>query len=121
MSASVGVDDYSGDRGSVVFQVFADGTLVADSRTMTGSTATKVVNATVSGAQTLRLVGTDAGDGINHDHADWATPRSPAPDHSLVPVAENESATGSPHSGAVNLYRASTAPLTPNEAVLTEE
>jgi alpha-galactosidase len=72
VTASVGVDDEAGDRGSVVFQVFADSALVADSGTMTGAAATKALTATVSGATTLRLVVTNAGDGIDYDHADWA-------------------------------------------------
>ncbi len=72
VTALVGVDDYSGDRGSVVFQVFADGTKIADSGTMYGSTATKSLTANVSGAEIVHLTVTDAGDGINHDHADWA-------------------------------------------------
>ncbi|WP_158839554.1 NPCBM/NEW2 domain-containing protein [Saccharothrix deserti] len=75
-TASVGVDDeVAGADGSVVFQVFADGTKVADSGTLTGSSAAKSLSAGVSGADVLRLVVTDAGDGIDYDHADWGSPR----------------------------------------------
>ena len=56
----------------MVFQIFADGTKVADSGTMTGTAAAKKLTADVTGANELRLVVTDAGDGINYDHADWA-------------------------------------------------
>jgi alpha-galactosidase len=72
-SASVGVDDeVASTKGSVVFQVFADGTKVADSGTLTGASAVKQLSASVSGADQLRLVVTDAGNGIDSDHADWA-------------------------------------------------
>ncbi len=42
-TASVGVDDEVGDNGSVVFQVFADGTKLFDSGKMTGASATQNV------------------------------------------------------------------------------
>lgn len=71
-SAAVGVDDEVGSNGSVVFQVWADGTKLYDSGTMTGATATKAVNVDVTGRSELSLVVTDAGDGNAYDHADWA-------------------------------------------------
>ena len=72
-TADVGVDDESGSAGSVVFQVWADGTKLYDSGTMTGTTATKVVSVDLTNRQELRLVVTDAGtDGNVSDHADWA-------------------------------------------------
>lgn len=77
--ADVGVDDEVGNTGSVVFQVWADGTKVFDSGTMTGSSATKSVNVSVADRSELRLIVTDAGNGISDDHADWAGAR-------LVPV-----------------------------------
>ncbi|MEV4315727.1 NPCBM/NEW2 domain-containing protein [Actinocrispum sp. NPDC049592] len=74
-SASVGVDDeVASTKGSVVFQVFADGTKIADSGTMTGATAAKQLSGSIAGADQLRLVVTDAGDGNNSDHADWGNP-----------------------------------------------
>lgn len=74
-TADVGVDDEVGTRGSVVFQVFADGVKLYDSGVMTGASATKRVNVGVVGRQELRLVVTDAGNGISYDHADWADPK----------------------------------------------
>jgi alpha-galactosidase len=72
-SASVGIDDeVASTKGSVVFQVFADGTKVADSGTLTGASAAKQITADLSGADQLRLVVTDGGNGIDSDHADWA-------------------------------------------------
>jgi alpha-galactosidase len=59
----------------VVFQVFADATKVADSGTTTGSSPAKSLSATLSGADVLRLVVTDAGNGIDSDHADWGSPK----------------------------------------------
>jgi alpha-galactosidase len=71
-SAKVGVDDEEGTKGSVVFQVFADGTKLADSGLMTGSTATKTLTADITGRTTLQLVVTNGGDSADYDHADWA-------------------------------------------------
>ncbi|MER0478519.1 NPCBM/NEW2 domain-containing protein [Streptomyces sp. Edi2] len=71
-SAQVGIDDESGDRGSAGFEVWADGKQVAASPAVTGADAAKAVSAQVTGAQTVRLVVTDGGDGIDYDHADWA-------------------------------------------------
>ena len=71
-SSNVGVDDEVGSNGSVVFQVWADNTKVADSGRMTGADPAKYVTANLSGAQFLRLVITDAGNGNTYDHADWA-------------------------------------------------
>jgi hypothetical protein len=73
--ADVGVDDEVGSGGSVVFQVWADGTKLFDSGTMTGSTATRPVTVDVTGRTTLTLVMTDAGDNINYDHGNWAAAR----------------------------------------------
>jgi hypothetical protein len=71
VSAVVGIDDEKA-AGTVVFQIYKDGTKVADSGTVTATTAPKALTADITGATQLRLVVTDAGDGINNDHADWA-------------------------------------------------
>ena len=70
--AQVGVDAEVGSRGSIVFQVW-DGTsrLLYDSGVRRGGMQAAPVNVSVSGVQNLRLVVTDAGDGISYDHADW--------------------------------------------------
>ncbi|MFH9871516.1 NPCBM/NEW2 domain-containing protein [Streptomyces lydicus] len=70
-SARVGIDDEAGDRGSVRFEVWADGRLVTSTGTLTGTDAATTVSAAVTGAETVRLVVTDGGDGIDYDHADW--------------------------------------------------
>jgi len=73
--ADVGVDDEVGTRGSVVFQVFADGAKLYDSGVLSGTTATKTLDVDVTGKSKLQLVVTDGGDGIDSDHADWAAAR----------------------------------------------
>lgn len=73
--ADVGVDDEVEDRGSVVFQVVADGATLFDSDVMTGTSETKKVSVDVTGKQELKLLVNDAGDGIGSDHADWAGAR----------------------------------------------
>lgn len=73
--SDIGVDDESGSAGSVVFQVWADGAKLYDSGVMTGNSATKKVNVSVSGKSQIKLIVTDAGDGKNSDHADWANAR----------------------------------------------
>ena len=74
-TASVGVDDEVGTRGTLAFHVFVGTTNLYDSGTMTGASATKLVDLAVSGGTELRLVITDAADGVNYDHGDWAAAR----------------------------------------------
>ena len=71
-SAKVGVDDEVGDRGSVVFEVWADGTKLYSSGVMNGASSTKDVLLDIRGKNELRLVVTNASDGSDFDHADWA-------------------------------------------------
>jgi glucose/arabinose dehydrogenase len=94
--SDIGVDDTVGSSGSVVFQVWADGVQIYDSGLMTGSTATRTVDADVTGRQNLRLVVTDGGNGVAFDHANWAGARlvsgPPAPD-TTPPTATLTAAT----------------------------
>ncbi|MFC4454820.1 NPCBM/NEW2 domain-containing protein [Deinococcus sonorensis] len=71
-TSDIGVDDEVGSLGSVVFQVWADGTKLYDSGTMTGDSDTKSISVDISGKDELKLVVTDAGDNNYFDHADWA-------------------------------------------------
>lgn len=73
--SEVGIDDEVGSAGSVVFQVLVDDVVRFDSGVVTGSTATKPFDIDVAGAGSLKLVVTDAGDGNDSDHADWANAR----------------------------------------------
>ena len=70
--AYVGVDDEVDAKGSVVFQILADGVLLFDSGIMTGDSNTKLANVDVTGKQTLSLVVNDGGNGDGYDHSDWA-------------------------------------------------
>jgi hypothetical protein len=78
-TAWVGVDDFlknnpEAPKASVVFQVFGDGKKLFDSGVMKIGEPAKRVSVDVAGVQELKLVVTDAGDGISCDHADWAEP-----------------------------------------------
>jgi alpha-galactosidase len=71
-TAMVGVDDETGTKGSVRFEVWVDGKKVADSGLMRGKQVPKLFSADLHAAKTLRLAVTDGDDGIDFDHADWA-------------------------------------------------
>jgi alpha-galactosidase len=72
-SALVGVDDEVGDAGgTVAFEVWADGTRLATTGTLTGADAAQPLTADVTGAEYVELVVMDARDGNRSDHADWA-------------------------------------------------
>jgi alpha-galactosidase len=71
--SDVGVDDeVTSSAASVTFEIWADGAKVAETGVMRASSPTQTLTADVTGATTLRLVVTTAGDGTNSDHADWA-------------------------------------------------
>jgi hypothetical protein len=74
-TAKIGVDDEipSTWPASVVFQVWADGAKLYSSPTMTAASATRGVQVSLTGRSKLSLIVTDAGDGPNSDHADWAS------------------------------------------------
>jgi beta-galactosidase GanA len=75
LSAVVGVDDETGNSGSVVFSVLADGKVVYTSPTLRGTDAGVPITVDVSGARIVDLVVGDSGDGNGLDHADWADAR----------------------------------------------
>ncbi|WP_328833042.1 NPCBM/NEW2 domain-containing protein [Streptomyces sp. NBC_00252] len=72
VTADVGVDDEKGANGTVAFEIWADGTEVASTGVLTNAMPAQPVTADVTGAQVVRLVVTDGGDGVDSDHADWA-------------------------------------------------
>ncbi len=86
--SDIGVDDEETKYGTVDFQVIADGVKIYDSGTMTATSATKSINVSVAGVQQLTLICTDAGDGPDYDHGDWAGARltSTAPAGAAVPL-----------------------------------
>jgi hypothetical protein len=73
-SAVVGVDDFQRNSpySSVVFQVEADGKVIYESPVMRGDSEPQRLDLDVLGVERLTLRVTDAGDGNNSDHADWA-------------------------------------------------
>ncbi|WP_120512418.1 NPCBM/NEW2 domain-containing protein [Photobacterium salinisoli] len=74
--AVIGVDDEVGNNGSVVFEVWLNGSLAYQSVTLTGSQAPVTVNLPIpSNVTELKLVVGTAGDGDGYDHADWADAR----------------------------------------------
>ena len=77
--AVIGVDDVAGPAGSVVFQVWADGSKLYDSGVVTGASAAIPIDVDVAGRTNLRLVVTDGGDGDASDLADWADARLVSP------------------------------------------
>jgi alpha-galactosidase len=75
LTTDVGVDDEKAASGTVTFEIWADDRKLADSGVMDTAMPAKTLTADLTGATLLRLVVTDAGDGTNSDHADWADPR----------------------------------------------
>lgn len=71
-TADVGVDDETEGRGSIQFQVWLDGKLKAQSAVLKGKDPAQHLDVNLKGGKRLELIVTDAGDGIDYDHADWA-------------------------------------------------
>ena len=71
----IGVQWQGGGKGSVIFQVQVDGKTVFESQPLSDSEPAQEVSVPLDGAQQLRLVATDAGDGIGCDMANWADAR----------------------------------------------
>jgi alpha-galactosidase len=74
-TATVGVDDEVGQRGSVVFKVVGDGKTLWESGVLRGGDAAKEASVDLHGVNKLLLLVGDAEDDINYDHADWADAR----------------------------------------------
>lgn len=94
--AYVGLDREANNSGSIVFQVYVDDNKVFDSGTMRRNTPAIPVNVDLTGANKLKLVVTDNGDGNSNDHADWADTKfilkddtTPPSDVSNVDVVED--------------------------------
>ncbi|MFN8556294.1 MAG: NPCBM/NEW2 domain-containing protein [Dehalococcoidia bacterium] len=111
--ADVGVDDEVGAGGSVVFQVWADGVKLYDSGVMTGTTATRAVVVDLTGRNELRLVVTDAGNGLDSDHGDWADARVQCGADTTSPTVP----TVLPAAGATGVATGATVQATFSEAI----
>jgi hypothetical protein len=74
--AEIGVQWQGGkNAASVIFQILVDGKKVFESGVMRENDPPRPVSVSVEGADELRLVANDAGDGIICDCADWADAR----------------------------------------------
>jgi alpha-galactosidase len=71
-TSDVGVDDEAGGLGSVVFQVWADGTKLFDSGIMKGKMPAKSLSVDVTNKSELSLFVDNGGDDRHQDHVDWA-------------------------------------------------
>jgi hypothetical protein len=73
-SSAVGIDDETNGQGTGVdFQVVANGVVLFDSGTLTGTSAIKYTgNINVTGVTTLRLLVNIVGANNYYDHSDWA-------------------------------------------------
>jgi alpha-galactosidase len=69
--AWVGLDDETGDNGSVTLEVWGNG-MLASSGVVRGTDAAKRVTANVTGLQYVHLAVLPTVDGPRYDHADWA-------------------------------------------------
>jgi hypothetical protein len=74
-TAEVGVDAVTEGKGSVVFEVYADGEKRFSSDRMSGLDAPQSVQVDVSDVARLRLIVGDAGDGNANDVAVWGDAR----------------------------------------------
>lgn len=70
----VGVDSESSTGASVIFKIYGDGKLLYQSQKMGRFDFPKHANVDIKGVRKLTLEVTDAGDGVNSDHADWLNP-----------------------------------------------
>lgn len=73
-TAQVGVDAESGTAGSVRFQVYGDGELLAYTGAKTGGQQPTRVTVGTAGYRNLELRVSDNHNGITSDHADWGAP-----------------------------------------------
>ncbi|MDD2599192.1 MAG: NPCBM/NEW2 domain-containing protein [Kiritimatiellae bacterium] len=75
--AMVGIDDETGGRGngSVVFRVYADQRVVAETKQARATQRAKSIKADLTGAKLVILHVSDGGDGISYDHANWCDAR----------------------------------------------
>ncbi|MFD9305413.1 NPCBM/NEW2 domain-containing protein [Streptomyces sp. NPDC060048] len=74
--SDLGIDDEVSANATVTYEVWGDGVkLYASPAPLTPASPTQPVDVDITGVNTLVLKVTDAGDGINSDHADWAGAR----------------------------------------------
>ena len=90
--AEAGVDDQAlKTAGSVIFKITGDGKTLWESPVMKAGSPAVPVDLTIKGVKDLVLLASDAGDGIDYDHADWAEARFTGDSTSIkavIPVVE---------------------------------
>ncbi|WP_082618134.1 endo-alpha-N-acetylgalactosaminidase family protein [Oerskovia sp. Root22] len=98
-TATVGVDDVQGTKGTVQFKVVGDGTQLAQTEVLKGGGKTVDLDVPVTGVRYLDLIVTDGGDGNGNDHADWgsakvscADPVEPEPELEVTTTAKAQCA-----------------------------
>lgn len=85
-----------GSPGSVVFQVLVDGEKKFDSGVMREKDDARPISVPLTGARTLTLKLTDAGDGLGYDGGNWCDSRLVPKDTAAAPVNLTEMFTESP-------------------------
>jgi alpha-galactosidase len=73
--AIAGLDDETGDKGSVTFEIWVDGKKVLETPVLNSQNRVYPIKVSLEGASSLVLIVTDAQDGAEFDHADWADAR----------------------------------------------
>lgn len=73
--SDVGIDDESGTRGTVRFEIWVDGRKAAQTNVMHGGDEPAHLDVPLNHARTMLLVADGTEDGIDNDHADWADAR----------------------------------------------
>jgi hypothetical protein len=128
LSTTVGVDDEVGANGGVGFEVYGDGTLMAQKGPLTGSSASEQISVSVSGRAQVRLVANAGGGSVNYDHADWADAKfGCAPDTTPPTVTGRTPAAGATGVGVSTTVTATfsepidAASLTPASFTLTKQ
>ena len=74
-SFDYGVDTEAGPRGTVTFEIYGDDKKLFASEKIGRYDLPRHADVNVDGVKMLKLVVTDAGDGITDDHADWLNPK----------------------------------------------
>jgi len=123
IKGAVGVDDESGENASVEFYILGDKEVLWESRRMKKGYEARDFDVDISGVKKLALFVSDAGDGINYDHADWVNVRilyhdsvpevmipKPMPRYVLTPMPPKEPRINGPsvfgaNAGSVFLYK----------------
>ncbi|OLF19214.1 NPCBM/NEW2 domain-containing protein [Actinophytocola xanthii] len=74
-TAAAGIDDETGNRGSVTFTVVGDGRTLAETGLVTGGQPAVPVDVDVTGVTELVLVAGVGPDNNNYDHSEWVDPK----------------------------------------------